>query len=108
TIIVTIPTMRHSTSAILFLSGLLLSIVVRQRGRRRRLDMTVPGSVRHLLERVRHPHEFAIVPCAAEQLDVDRLSVVVVTDRKNDRRNSVRGARRIAAPEARAAAATIV
>src|SRR5215471_10888324 len=70
--------------------------------------MATPGCVRNLLERKCHPHELVVVPRAPEQLNVDRLSVVVVADWKHDGGNSVCRTWRVAAAEARFAAASIV
>src|SRR5438132_1751329 len=79
-----------------------------QRRRRGRFNMTMARGVRDFLERVRHSHELVIVPRAPQQLDVDRLSVVVVTNGENDRRNPVRRTWRVTATEASLAAAAVV
>src|SRR5438128_2238492 len=79
-----------------------------QRWRRGRFNMTMAGGVRDFLERVRHSHELIVVPRAPQQLDVDGLSVVVVTNGENNRRNPVRRTWRVTATEASLAAAAVV
>src|ERR1700722_14558886 len=61
----------------------------RQARRGGRLDVTMSCSVCDLLERVRHPHQLVIVPGTTQQLNVDRLSVVVVADREDNGRNAI-------------------
>src|SRR5438034_4408035 len=70
--------------------------------------MTMAGGVRDFLERVRHSHELVIAPRAPQQLDVDRLSVVVVTDREDNGRNPIGRTRRVTATEASFAAAAVI
>ena len=41
--------------------------------------MAPTRGVGDLLERVGKPHQLCVVPCAAQQLDVDRLSVIVLS-----------------------------
>src|SRR5439155_26383540 len=79
-----------------------------QRRRRGRFNMPTAGGVRDFLERVRHSHELVIVPRAPQQLNVDRLSVVVVPDGEDNGRNPVGRTRRVAATEASLAAAAAV
>src|SRR5206468_2432357 len=71
-------------------------------------DVPASGRVCELLERKGHPYQLVIVPRASEQLNVDRLAVIVVPDRERDGWNSIGCARRVAATEAPLAAAAIV
>src|SRR4051812_36904270 len=89
-------------------SALLLPTVVRQRRRSGGFDVAAARRVRDFLERKGYPHEFAIIPRAPHQLDVDRLAVVVVSGGESDRRDSVGRTRRVASAETSLAAAAVV
>ena len=52
---------------------------VAERRHRRRRHVAPTRGVGDLLERVGKPHQLCVVPCAAQQLDVDRLSVIVLS-----------------------------
>ena len=71
-------------------------------------DVALAVLVREQLERVGHADELVVVPRAAEQLQVDRLAVVVDARREDDGRDARAGARRVAAAEARLAATAVV
>ena len=63
-------------------------------------DVAAAGRVGEPLERVGQADELGVVPRAAQQLEVDRLPVVVDARRNDDGRDAVRRARRVAAAEA--------
>ena len=64
-------------------------------------DVTFAVLGGELLERVGHADERVVVPGTAEQLQVDRLTVVVVARREDDGRDAGAGAGRVAAAEVR-------
>src|SRR5207249_856050 len=79
-----------------------------QRGRGGWSDVSMTRGFGVMFERVGHADELAIVPGASEELEIDRLVVIVESRRKDDRRNAVGCARRVAATEARPRAASVV
>src|SRR5262245_2658953 len=87
---------------------LLLAAFAPQRRNRSRSDVAVTGGFGIVLERVRHSDQPGIVPCAPEELDTDRLVMVVKPHRKDDSRNAVGSSRRVAAAEAGSAAASVI
>ena len=87
---------------------LLPAFAAGQRRRRGGGDMAVAGGLGDLFERVGHADEFGVIPCATEELNTDRLVMIVVANREYDCRDAIRSARRVATTEARPSAATIV
>ena len=62
------------------------------------MSMTV--QIRVVFEYERHADKTGVVPCASQQLDIDRLPVSVESRRKDHGRNAIRRTRRVPAVEA--------
>ena len=61
-----------------------------------------------VFEGKRHSHQFGIVPGASEQLDVDRLVMIIESNREDHGGHAVGGAGCVAPAEAGAVSAAIV